>query len=213
MKARDFQNASMEKSSIEFLKKNRVVAVIRPQSVRESLETARACADAGLRTVEIISVSPAAREAIRELSSSGDVCVGAGTVMSRDSAEEFCSLGARFVVSPHTDPEIIEYCGEAGVAVIQGAFTSSEMVTAAKAGADFVKIFPASSFGPDYVRAVKQALPFLEIMVTGGITADNIRDYFDAGASLAGVSTALAAGGADYASVRRTAGRLLEIAG
>ena len=125
--------------------------MIRPQRVRESLKTARACTDAGIRTVEITSVSPAAREAVRKLSSSGDMCVGAGTVMSRDSAEEFCSLGARFAVSPHTGPEIIEYCGEAGVAVIQGTFTSSEIVTAAKAGADFVKISPALSFGPDYV--------------------------------------------------------------
>ena len=203
----------MEKSEFGFLKKNTVVAVIRPENLEESLETARACADGGIRTIEIISVSPAAREAVGELSSGGDVCVGAGTVMSRDSAEEFRGLGARFVVSPHTDPEIIEYCRGEGVPVIQGAFTSSEMVNARKAGADFVKIFPASAFGPGYVKAVKRALPFLDIMVTGGITADNIGDYFAAGASLAGVSTALAAGGADYESVRRAAERLCELAG
>ena len=203
----------MGKSAIGFLKKNRVIAVIRPQNLEESLETARACADGGIRTIEVISVSPAAREVVRELSARGDVCVGAGTVMSRDSAEEFCGLGARFVVSPHTDPEIIAYCRGAGVPVIQGALTSSEMVNAAKAGADFVKMFPASSFGPGYVRAVKRALPFLDIMVTGGVTADNIGGYFEAGASLAGVSTALTRDGEDYASVRRMAGGLLELAG
>lgn len=203
----------MKETAVEFLKKSGVVAVIRSESPGRSLEIAEACAEGGVKAVEIVSVSRGAREVMRRLSGLGEVCVGAGTVMSRASAEEFCDLGARFIVSPHTDPEIIGYCAENGVAVIQGAFTSSEMVNARRMGADFVKIFPASVFGPGYVRAVKQALPFLDVMVTGGITADNLRDYLESGASLAGVSTALTAGGCDASRVRKEAGRLAAIVG
>ncbi len=195
----------MEKTAIEFMKKNRVVAVIRSASYEKSLEFARACVDGGIKLIEVISISPGSERLLRELASRDGICVGAGTVLDRGSAERMYDSGASFIVSPHTDPAIIEYCRKSDITVISGAFTSSEMVNARNIGADFVKIFPASSFGPGYVKAIKDPLGFMDIMVTGGITADNIRDYFSAGAALAGVSTALLSGGDDYQSIKQRA--------
>ena len=196
----------MEETAIEFMKKNRVVAVIRSASYEKSLEFARGCVDGGIRIIEIISISPGSERLVRELASEDGICVGAGTVLDRGSAERMCECGARFIVSPHTDPGIIGYCRENAVAAVSGAFTSSEMVNARGIGADFVKVFPASSFGPGYIRAIKEPLGFMDIMVTGGITADNIGDYLSAGAALAGVSTALLGGGDDYRSIKQRAG-------
>ena len=195
----------MEKTAIEFMKETRVVAVIRSGSYEKSLEFARACIDGGIRIIEVISVSAGSQRLLGELAHEDGICVGAGTVLDRRCAERMSECGARFIVSPHTDPQIIEYCRENGITVISGAFTSSEMVNARSIGADFVKIFPASSFGPGYVKAIKEPLGFMDIMVTGGITADNIADYFSAGAALAGVSTALLGGGDDYQSIKQKA--------
>ena len=195
----------MERTVIEFMKKNRVVAVIRSTSYEKSLEFARACVDGGIRIIEIISISPGSERLLGELASEDGICVGAGTVLDRGSAERMSGCGASFIVSPHTDPAIIEYCRKNGITVISGAFTSSEMVNARSIGADFVKVFPASSFGPGYIKAIKEPLGFMDIMVTGGITADNIGDYLASGAALAGVSTALVGGGDDYRSIRQRA--------
>lgn len=192
----------MERTATEFMKKNRVVAVVRSASYEKSLEFARACVDGGIR---IISISPGSQRLLGELASENGICVGAGTVLDRGSAELMYDCGARFIVSPHTDPAIIEYCRKNSITVVSGAFTSSEMVNARSIGADFVKIFPASSLGPGYVKAIKEPLGFMDIMVTGGITADNIGDYLSAGAALAGVSTALLGGGDDYQSIKQMA--------
>lgn len=190
---------------IEFMKKNRVVAVIRSASYEKSLEFARACIDGGIRIIEIISTSPGSEKLLEELASEDGVCVGAGTVLNRGSAERMSGCGASFIVSPHTDPAIVEYCRENGITVISGAFTSSEMVNARSVGADFVKVFPALSFGPGYIKAIKEPLGFMDIMVTGGITTYNIGDYLGAGAALAGVSTAFLSGGDDYQSIKQRA--------
>ena len=190
---------------IEFMKKNRIVAVIRSTSYEKSLEFARACVDGGIRIIEIISISAGSERLLEELASEDGICVGAGTVLDRSSAERMSSCGARFIVSPHTDPAIIEYCRKNGITVISGAFTSSEMINARNIGADFVKVFPASSFGPGYIKAIKEPLGFMDIMVTGGITTDNVGDYLAAGAALAGVSTALLGGGDDYQSIKQKA--------
>ena len=91
----------MEETVIEFMKKNRVVAVIRSASYEKSLEFARGCVDGGIRIIEIISISPGSEKLLRELASEDGICVGAGTVLDRDSAERMSGCGARFIVSPH----------------------------------------------------------------------------------------------------------------
>ncbi len=203
----------MKETLIGFMKQSRVVAVVRSDSYETSLEFARACIDGGIKLIEVISSSPGAKKLIAKLAEQKGIYVGAGTVLDLNSTEQMSGCGARFIVSPHTDSSIIEYCSRNSLVIVSGAFTSSEMIAAHSMGADFVKVFPSSSFGPSYIKAIKKPLGFIQIMVTGGINLNNIEGYFDAGATLAGISTALVQNGEDYESVKIMAGRFSKFCG
>jgi 2-dehydro-3-deoxyphosphogluconate aldolase/(4S)-4-hydroxy-2-oxoglutarate aldolase len=100
--------------------------------------------------------------------------------------------GAKFVVCPHTDGKIVSYVKSKDIVAIAGALTSSEIVNAWRLGADLVKIFPIRSVGgPSYVRAIKETLPFIEIMTTGGVMVENFVDFLNAGATIVGLSSDL----------------------
>ncbi|MGI9533748.1 MAG: bifunctional 4-hydroxy-2-oxoglutarate aldolase/2-dehydro-3-deoxy-phosphogluconate aldolase [Thermodesulfobacteriota bacterium] len=176
---------------MDLFKTNKIISVVRFDEKETSIEFANACIGGGIRLIEVIVTRPDAQELIKILSENNDISVGAGTVLDLKSAEQAYSSGAKFIVSPHTDPQIIEFAKSKNLVSIAGAFTSSEIVKATKLGADYVKIFPASSVGPKYIKAVKGALPFVNILVTGGINMDNVNDYIISGASLLGISTAL----------------------
>ncbi len=178
--------------SLEVIRKHKVFAVIRAENAEAALDFAEACIKGGLRLIEITFSFPGADEAISALSGRLGVLVGAGTVLDTDMAERARKAGAAFLVSPHTDKELITFAKENSMTCIQGAFTSSEIVNAWKMGVDMVKIFPVSAVGgPSYVRAIKEPLPFIDIMTTGGVSPDNLADFIRAGASAVGVSSAL----------------------
>jgi 2-dehydro-3-deoxyphosphogluconate aldolase/(4S)-4-hydroxy-2-oxoglutarate aldolase len=178
--------------SLEAISMHKVFAVIRAENAESALDFAEGCIKGGLRLIEITFSFPGAEEAISALSGRLGVLVGAGTVLDLDMAEKAKKAGAAFLVSPHTDRELVGFAKESGLTSIQGALTSSEIVNAWKTGVDMVKIFPASAVGgPAYVKAIKEALPFIEIMTTGGVGVDNFTDYITAGASAVGVSSAL----------------------
>lgn len=182
--------------TLELIKKNKIFAVIRADSPEEALDFAEGCIAGGLRLIEITFSFPGAEEVMSELSGREGIITGAGTVLDTGMAGKALRSGARFLVSPHTDGELIAFGKKNGLAVIQGAFTSSEIVNAWKSGVDMVKIFPVSAVGgPKYVKAIKEPLPFVEIMTTGGINLDNLLDFISAGTSAVGVSGALLGGG------------------
>lgn len=182
--------------SLEAIRKNKIFAVIRAENTESALEFAEGCIRGGLRLIEITFSFPGAEEAIAALSGRLGVLVGAGTVIDMGMAESALKAGAAFLVSPHTDKDLIGFAKENGVASIQGAFTSSEIVNAWKMGVDMVKIFPVSSAGgPSYVRAIKEPLPFVDIMTTGGVSLDNFIEFIKSGASAVGVSSALLGSG------------------
>lgn len=177
---------------LEALKEYKVVSVIRAQNALEAREMAEACVYGGIRLVEITFSFPNAEDLIADLALKHDCLIGAGTVLSTEMAKIAVESGASFVVSPHTDGEIVSYIKSRGIVAIAGALTSSEIVNAWKLGADMVKIFPIRSVGgPSYVRAIKEALPFIEIMTTGGVTAENFVDFLNAGATIVGLSSDL----------------------
>jgi 2-dehydro-3-deoxyphosphogluconate aldolase/(4S)-4-hydroxy-2-oxoglutarate aldolase len=126
-------------------------------------------------------------EAIR--SSVPGAVVGVGTVLSIDEARNAIGAGAAFVVSPHFDDEIVRHCHQAGVPVIPGATTPSEILQAWRAGVGLVKVFPAGPLGIGYVRAVCDALKGVDIMVTGGVTETNLDSFFKAGARAAAIGS------------------------
>ncbi|MCL4245599.1 MAG: bifunctional 4-hydroxy-2-oxoglutarate aldolase/2-dehydro-3-deoxy-phosphogluconate aldolase [Candidatus Dadabacteria bacterium] len=177
---------------LEFIKKHKVISVVRAGDEALALSFAEACIAGGLRLIEVTFSFPGAEDVISRLSERIGILVGAGTVLDIDMAERARDAGARFLVSPHTDEALIHFAKGNGMAVIQGAFTSSEIVSAWKLGVDMVKIFPVSAVGgPSYVRAMKEPLPQIDIMTTGGVGLDNLADFLSAGASAVGISTAL----------------------
>jgi 2-dehydro-3-deoxyphosphogluconate aldolase / (4S)-4-hydroxy-2-oxoglutarate aldolase len=144
---------------------------------------------AGLPIVEIPLTLPEAPEVIGDLAKRyPDMVVGAGTVLDQGSAQRCIASGARFLTSPGYVSEVVESARRADVAVLPGAQTATEVITAWKAGADFVKIFPAATAGGiHYVRALKVPLPQIPLVVTGGVNQLTAFDYILAGASAIGV--------------------------
>jgi 2-dehydro-3-deoxyphosphogluconate aldolase / (4S)-4-hydroxy-2-oxoglutarate aldolase len=119
---------------------------------------------------------------IKELAGEGGAVIGAGTVLSRPQAEQAIENGARFVVSPTLELDLVPLCREAGVTVVSGAATPTEVLAAVRAGADMAKIFPADCLGgPHYIRQVSAALPKIRFMVSGGVNRSNVKEYIQIG--------------------------------
>jgi len=170
---------------------DRLVAVIRTAITEDALVTARAVASAGVRLIEITMTIPDADEAIAALSEElPDRVIGAGTVLSRAQAEAAMLAGARFLVSPCMLPELVEVARAHDGMSMLGTLTPTEIVQAARAGSDFIKIFPVQPVGgPAYVRGITRALRDLPLVATGNIELSEIRAYFDAGCVGFGIST------------------------
>lgn len=147
--------------------------------VRPALEAAIA---GGFRIVEVTMTTPDCLEHISAMSERHGIVVGAGTVLTVDDAKEAMAAGARFLVSPVTDAQVITFCRQHDLVSVPGTFTPTEMMTAHRAGADLVKLFPGPSNGPDFLRAVRGPLPFLRVFPTGGVTEENVEQWLAAGA-------------------------------
>jgi len=139
--------------------------------------------------------------------------LGAGTVVDAETARLAILAGAQFVVSPVLRPEMIEVCHRHDVAAIPGCFSPTEILTAWEAGADVVKVFPATSLGPAYFKDLRGPLPHIKLMPTGGVTIDNAADWIRAGAVAVGVGTALvdpkAVAAGDYRAITANACRIV----
>ncbi len=178
-------------NTLEEIKKNKVIAVIKAETPDKALEFARGCIEGGIKIIEITFSFSRVERVIAEISKIDDIIVGAGTLLDVKMAQRALDAGASFLVSPHTDEEIVELAKAERVPTIQGALTSSEIVNAWKLGVDMVKVFPASAVGgPSYVKAIKDPLPFAQIMTTGGVNYDNFMDYLAAGACAVGLASA-----------------------
>lgn len=178
-------------NTIEEIKKNKVVAVVRAETPDIALEFARGCVEGGIKVIEITFSFPRVERVLTEISKIDGIIVGAGTLLNTRMVEKAVNAGADFLVSPHTDADILEMAKDHKLPCIQGALTSSEIVNAYNLGVDMVKIFPASSVGgPSYVKAIKDPLPFAEIFTTGGVSYENFTDYIKAGATAVGLSSA-----------------------
>jgi 2-dehydro-3-deoxyphosphogluconate aldolase/(4S)-4-hydroxy-2-oxoglutarate aldolase len=164
------------------LHRTRLVAVIRSKTAEEALAIAAAAADAGVQFVEITFSVPGAPKLIEALAKRPELHVGAGTVLSRDQAQEAIAAGAQFVVAPSLELELVPICHEAGIPCFPGAATPTEIVSAARAGADLVKIFPADCLGGAYfIRQMSGPFPEIRFMVSGGVNSDNVKEYVQAG--------------------------------
>ena len=167
---------------IQEMGRTRLVAVVRSKSAEEALATAKAVAQGGVQFIEITFSVPSALDVIEILVAEGRLHVGAGTVLSNEEAEEAIGTGAQFIVSPSLELNLIPICHEANVPCIPGAATPTEILAAARAKADLVKIFPADTIGgPDFVRQMSGPFPNIRFMVSGGVSLTNIKGYVRAG--------------------------------
>ncbi|HEY2988344.1 MAG TPA: bifunctional 4-hydroxy-2-oxoglutarate aldolase/2-dehydro-3-deoxy-phosphogluconate aldolase [Candidatus Binatia bacterium] len=160
------------------LHRRRLVAVVRSKTAEEAIETAEAVADGGIRFIEITFSVPGAVGVIAELAQHSDLRIGGGTVLSSDDAQQAITAGAQFIVSPTLELNLVPICRGADVACISGAATPSEIISAVRAGADLVKIFPADCVGgPHFVRQILAPLPNVRLMVSGGVDESNAQEY------------------------------------
>ena len=167
---------------IQEMGRTRLVAVVRSKSAEEALATAKAVAQGGVQFIEITFSVPSALDVIEILVAEGRLHVGAGTVLSNEEAEEAIGTGAQFIVSPSLELNLIPICHDANVPCIPGAATPTEILAAARAKADLVKIFPADTIGgPDFVRQMSGPFPNIRFMVSGGVSLTNIKEYVRAG--------------------------------
>lgn len=172
---------------------SKAVAVIRMTDAAKLGQATDALRKGGVTALEVTMTVPGAIDIIRAMAREREqgVLVGAGTVLDGVTASDVIAAGADFVVSPITDGGMIGICREAGVLVVPGAFTPTEIVAAWRAGADIVKVFPATSLGPQFFRDLRGPLPHIRLMPTGGVTLENAREFLTAGACCVGIGTAL----------------------
>ena len=182
---------------ISGLKDSGVVAVIRADNIEKAEQIVKAIVKGGITAIEVTMTVPNAFDLIKKLSKKyqgSDVLVGAGSVTDAVSAKNSIDAGAKYIVGPTFDQDVVNICNEFQVPVIPGAMSPTEVVNAMKAGADIVKIFPATLFGPKIIKAIKGPIPHAPLLPTGGVNLDNVQDWFEAGACAVGVGSALSKG-------------------
>jgi 2-dehydro-3-deoxyphosphogluconate aldolase/(4S)-4-hydroxy-2-oxoglutarate aldolase len=170
-----------------------IVAIMRRTEAALAIETAEALLVGGVSVVEVTLNSPGAEEMLRTLAERvGErMLIGAGTVMTTLDARRALSAGARFIVSPHTDADVIAAARRAAAPAIPGAFTPTEIVRAWQLGASIIKVFPVGSVGPRYLRDVLAPLTDIPLLPTGGVTLDNAAEFIRAGARGLGLGSDL----------------------
>ncbi|MCP3980466.1 MAG: bifunctional 4-hydroxy-2-oxoglutarate aldolase/2-dehydro-3-deoxy-phosphogluconate aldolase [bacterium] len=173
-------------SFVSLLGETKATAIIRTSlawAVRPAMEAA---IEGGFRIIEFTLNTPEALECIEEFAGRDGLVVGAGTVLTPEHVRRSVDAGAAYLVSPVVDDEIIAEAAKAGVAMMPGTRTPTEMLQAHRAGALLQKLFPAPSAGPAFVRACLGPLPFLRIVPTNGVNESNVRAYLEAGAHAVG---------------------------
>lgn len=187
---------AMQKTS-DLLFQSRLVAIVRLERLDRAPELITTLLDAGVRCVELTLTNPEAPHWIDRLRSTerrfatGEAALGLGSVRNVKEAQQAIDCGAQFVVTPILSLPVIEACGQRSMPIASGAYTPTEIATAWDAGATLVKVFPVRSLGSTFVRDVLAPMPYLKLMPTGGVDANNAREYLQAGAACVGVGGSL----------------------
>lgn len=193
----------------------RCSAILRTKHSAAVVPALQAAVDGGFEIIECTLNTPGALDAIRTFAARSELLVGAGTVLTTEDAAQAVDAGAKFIVSPVCDPEVIEWCTERDIVSIPGTYTPTEMLRAHRAGAPIVKFFPGPPAGPDAVKAILGPLPFLRIFPTTGVTIDNAKAFLQAGAFGLGFVACLFEPGdleaGRFAAVRDRAAAILDV--
>ncbi len=191
-----------------------LVSVIRAESHDQAERIADACAQGGVGAVEITYTVPRATSVIEHLAKkfTGDILLGAGTVLDPETARIAILAGAQFVVSPSLNAETARLCNRYQIPYMPGAATISEVIEAMEYGVDIVKVFPGEILGPAFVEGVMGPLPQASLLPTGGVTLDNVTEWIKAGAVAVGVGSNLTRGAksGDFSSITQLARQFVE---
>ena len=196
--------------------KSGIIAVIRAENAETAIKIAHAVKAGGIEALEITMTVPGAIEVIQEVSKNFDpdeVIIGAGTVLDPETARACILAGAEYIVSPHLNKEVVQMAKRYDKLVVPGAMTIKEVVEGMECGADAIKIFPSSLFGPGIIKAIKEPLPHANLIPTGGVTLDNVDQWIQAGSLAVGVGGALtkkALKSNDFELLTKTAASFIE---
>lgn len=192
------------------IRDNGLVAVVRAESAEKAYRIFDACIEGGVAAIEITFTVPGAHKIIEDLASkytSGDIILGAGTVLDPETARIAILSGAQYIVSPNVNLDTIKLCNRYQVPSMPGAMTIREILDAMEAGADIIKIFPGNLFGPSIIKSVLGPIPQAPMMPTGGVSLDTVKAWIEAGAVAVGAGSSLTKGAktGDYAAITATA--------
>jgi 2-dehydro-3-deoxyphosphogluconate aldolase / (4S)-4-hydroxy-2-oxoglutarate aldolase len=192
-----------------------VVAVIRMREPEKLRAVVDALGEGGVRALEVTMTVPGAIELIGRLAPTlpKGFVLGAGTILDAETARLAILSGAQFIVGPVFRPEVVAMCHRYDIAAMPGCFTPTEILAAWEAGADVVKVFPATALGPGFFKDVRGPLPQVKMMPTGGVSLDNAGNWIAAGAVAVGVGTALldavAIAAGNYSAITANATRIV----
>ena len=191
-----------------------LVAVVRAKDAEEAIKISDACLEGGCPSIELTFTVPGAHKVIEALAAkyqSGEMLLGAGTVLDSETARVAILSGANYIVSPGFNLETAKLCNRYRVPYLPGCMTITEVLTALEAGADIVKIFPADLFGPKIIKDIKGPLPQAKMMPTGGVDADNVGEWIKAGAVAVGAGSSLIKGAktGDWKAITDTARKFI----
>jgi 2-dehydro-3-deoxyphosphogluconate aldolase/(4S)-4-hydroxy-2-oxoglutarate aldolase len=178
---------------LNLIRETGVIAIMRAQSSEQLIAAADAIKAGGVQVIEVTMTTPGALDVIAKASAryGHDVLFGAGSVLDAETARAAILAGAGFVVAPTLNLSVVELCNRYSTPVMPGCYTPTEMLTAWEAGADMLKLFPASMGGPALVRAILAPLPQLEIVPVGGVNLDTAVEFIAKGAAALGVGSSL----------------------
>lgn len=201
--------------NIKRIKETGIVAVIRAENSQDAFKIVEAVKAGGIDAIEITMTVPGAVDVIKKLSanySNNEILIGAGSVLDAETARTCILAGAEYIVGPALNIEMIKLCNRYKKIVIPGAMSVTEVIKAMEAGADIVKIFPATLFGPKIIKAIKGPVPQAQLLPTGGVNLDNIADWIKAGSFAVGAGSALTNGAktGDYDLVTKVAKEFIE---
>ena len=203
-------------SKYEILKRveeEKIVAIVRVDDAEKAVKCFDALYKGGIKVIEMTFTIPYANTMLEKLSKAykGDITIGAGTVLDSETARLAILSGAEFIVSPSFSGNVAKLCNRYSVPYFCGVNTPTEAITAMEAGVDVVKLFPANNFKPSVIKVFKGPFPNIEIMPTGGINLQTIKEWTAAGAFACGVGGELVNGykTGDYESITETAKKFI----
>lgn len=178
---------------MQLIRETGIVAIVRGTGINSLFKVAESLKEGGVRVIEVTLNTPGAIEMIGQLVKEygNEMLIGAGTVLDPETARSVILAGAKFILGPTLNPEVCKLCKRYNTVYVPGVLTPTEIMTAWEMGAHVVKIFPAGSVGPRYIKELRGPLPQVEMMPVGGVTLDNAAEFIKAGAVALGIGSEL----------------------